>query len=151
MSLQATSNSYYQTLTLDPPITTNGLIRFDAWGMKPNTKYDIFVNDVDYGWATKPWGKNLGDQIVSDSNGKAVFFILTEIPFEASYAYDRVIADNNTVQSRNQQNNQLSSVNLNETVRTIQLIAPGSTITIKTRVIMWITLGHPNRSEHHTH
>jgi hypothetical protein len=120
--------------------------------MRPLTKYDILVNDIDYGWATKPWGKNLGDDIISDRNGKATVFILHEIPFEQSYTYDSFLNQTDSAtQLRNQQTYQATTVNIQTTAKTIQFSAPNSLITVILPVRIWLTLGHPNRSDHHTH
>ena len=152
MSIQATSNTYLTELTIDAPITTNQEIRYQVWGLIPNTNYTCYINDVDYSWATRQWGKNLGEPITSDESGKALFFVLHEMPFEASYSYDLENTDQNVYDLRNQQNKQFPTRNIHQTVRSMQLIsASGHTITIKTRQSIWVTLGHPNRSEHHRH
>lgn len=152
MSVQATSNTYFTELTIGTPITTNQALEYNIWGMIPNTNYTCYVNDVDYSWATKQWGKNLGESITSDANGKARFFILFEIPFEASYSYDFDNTNQTIYDQRNNQNNQFPTDNIHQMVRTITLIsASGHTISIRSRQRIWVILGHPNRSEHHSH
>lgn len=149
MSIQATSNDYFTTLSLDPPITNNKLLELNCWGMKPNTKYEIYVNDVEFGWATKQWGKNLGDDLISDEKGQITVYVLSEIPFEASYAYDHDRPDNSSP-TRNKQTDSKPS-NIVNTLTTIELRAPNSIITIMRQTNILVTLGHPNRSEHHKH
>jgi hypothetical protein len=151
MTLQATSNDYFQTLTLDTPITTNEALRINVHGMRPLTEYNIMLNDIDYGWATRPWGKNLGDPIVSDRNGKVTVFILHEIPFEQSYSLDGIAMTTKKSQIRNQQNDTQPTNNMQTTAKVVQFVAPNSTVTIILPIRIWITLGHPNRSDHHGH
>ena len=94
----------------------------------------------------------MGDPIVSDRDGKVTVFILHEIPFEQSYTYDGILSQtDNQTQLRNQQNSGIPTVNFQTSAKTVQFIAPNSIVTIVLPIRIWLTLGHPNRSDHHTH
>lgn len=47
--------------------------------LKPETIYEIFLNGEPYNWACQPWGKNLGEPLVSTKEGSCLFRLLLEI------------------------------------------------------------------------
>lgn len=53
--------------------------------MPINTQYDVYMDGVKINAFVKPYGKNLGDPIISDANGKIVVLLLLDIPYDANY------------------------------------------------------------------
>lgn len=51
---------------------------FKFVGLRPNTKHDLYMNGIIYNWAAKPYGKNLGDSIISDNNGRVSIDVFHE-------------------------------------------------------------------------
>ena len=54
--------------------------------LKINSKYKFYDNNVDMGWACKPVGKKLGDDLVSNDSGIIEFTFLFETSYQTSYA-----------------------------------------------------------------
>ena len=46
---------------------------FEAYGLRPNTKHDFYFDGTLNNSACQPYGKNRGDNIISDGNGYAKF------------------------------------------------------------------------------
>lgn len=57
-------------------------------GLRPNTKHKMYLENVDYTWACKGWGQNLGEDILSDADGFATVYVLYEIPFSRPAQYE---------------------------------------------------------------
>jgi len=60
-------------------------VEISCLNMTPNTKYDVWLEGVLYNDKVKPFGKNLGDSIVSDSAGKVLFQLLLTVPYNEKY------------------------------------------------------------------
>lgn len=48
------------------------------FGLKPSTTHTLTLNGVDVSFLTKPWGGDLGDPLVSDSEGQLKLTVLYE-------------------------------------------------------------------------
>lgn len=49
-------------------------------GLRPNTKHKIYLDGIDYTWAAKGYGQNLGEDILSTEKGTASLMVYFEIP-----------------------------------------------------------------------
>jgi hypothetical protein len=54
-------------------------------GLSPNTKYDLHYDGINMNAFCKPYGKNLGDQIMSDEQGQCKVLFLMNIEYNLSY------------------------------------------------------------------
>lgn len=88
MSYNAFSNTSISALAKDTFRSTNHMYAFTFTGLRPLTKHKVYLEDVDYTWACKGWGQNIGEEILSDANGEAKVYILYELPFSAPSAYE---------------------------------------------------------------
>lgn len=72
------SNSSISTVSPDTEIVgaRQFVIRF--FGLRPNTKHKVYLDGVDYTWACKGWGQNLGEDILTNEYGVADFRVLFE-------------------------------------------------------------------------
>lgn len=55
-------------------------------GLRPNTRHDLYLNNQLYNFAAIPFGKNIGDSIISDSNGTVKVVILAEDSYKLAAA-----------------------------------------------------------------
>jgi hypothetical protein len=76
------SNETYQSKCLR--------ITLEAGGLKPFTKHDIYFDGILYNFATKPFGCNLGEPLITDERGFVKFESLYEHPFEGTYSYENI-------------------------------------------------------------
>jgi len=60
------------------------LMPFSINGLLPNSEYFFFVDDTDMTWATAQSGKNMGDGLLSDENGKLQFNFYAELIISTS-------------------------------------------------------------------
>jgi hypothetical protein len=89
MSLIATSNAVFTTVA-DTFRTRTKFLRLTAKGLRASTKYTITLDGIDYAWATKQDGKNLGEDLISDAEGELFFGILIEHPYNDNYTADTI-------------------------------------------------------------
>lgn len=68
--------------------TQNHRYRFRFSGLMPNTKHTLYVDGVDYGYATRQIGKDFGADLVSDVDGILDVFVLYEIPFNRNQNFE---------------------------------------------------------------
>jgi hypothetical protein len=62
-------------------------------GLKASSPYDFFVNNINMNWAVQPFGGELGDQLISDTQGKLNFIWF----FEQQYFHGYVVNGLNNV------------------------------------------------------
>lgn len=91
MSYNAFSNASINTTTMDTRASAAHTYDWIFEGLRPNTKHKMFLDDVDYTWACRGWGQNLGEEITSDNTGMARVFVLYEIPFQQPASYEMKI------------------------------------------------------------
>jgi hypothetical protein len=60
-------------------------IELSCSDMPINTQYDVYMDGVKINAFCKPYGKNLGGDIISDANGKIMVLLLLDIPYDANY------------------------------------------------------------------
>lgn len=60
-------------------------IELSCSDMTINTQYDVYMDGIKINAFCKPYGKNLGDPIISDMNGKAMVLLLLDIQYDANY------------------------------------------------------------------
>lgn len=148
MPLVATSNTFLDDISYDTFQTRNHTWNMKFWGLKPNTKHDLYVDGVEYNWAAKQFGKDLGADLVSDSDGKLLFNLFYEFPFEGTYSLD--------MSNKNQNLGSGSSVTSVDCkyVKTdivVELRAGNSVTTHRIPYRICYVQGHTNRSDHHGH
>lgn len=90
MPLWSTSSDVYNDKTSDTARSKAFNIPVSCAGLKPGTKYQFYLDGVEFGWAVKPFGKKLGDDLVSDDNGVLQFNFLYDFQFEGNYAFDNL-------------------------------------------------------------
>jgi len=63
-------------------------ITFEVFGLRPLSRYYLYVNRVQYASRTKQFGKKLGDPLVTDEDGKIkiVFYMDSFIPSDTPKA-----------------------------------------------------------------
>ncbi len=143
MSLVATSNAVFASVA-DTFRTRAKFVKFFAKGLRPNTKYSISVDGIEYGWAAKQIGKNLGDNLVSNDIGTLDFGLLVETPYNENYAFDTIITQLSKEERLNQQ--QIPN-NYKTTTRLIELIAPNSYAAFQMPYRVLVVDDQPNRLE----
>lgn len=52
---------------------------FSVSSMVPNSVYTFWCNDINMTWATRQYGKKIGDTLLSDASGKLSFEFLGEM------------------------------------------------------------------------
>lgn len=149
MPLVSTSNTNINTIDYDTFTTRTVNLPINTIGLKAYTQFDVYVDGVNCNWAAKQFGKDLGDPLVSDQEGKLSFFILYEFPYEGTYAYDSVNNNGNNGKLGSQTN---KNVNYVDSFIEIELRI-GSVIVSKMKIPspLIVTPGHTNRSDHHGH
>jgi hypothetical protein len=90
MSLWTTSSDVFNDTASDTTRSKTFNIPISCAGLKPATKYVFYLDGVVYGWATKPFGKKLGDDLISGDDGTLRFTFLYDFQFKASYAFDNL-------------------------------------------------------------
>jgi len=58
--------------------------------MRPSTTYQFFVDGIDMSAFVKPYGKNLGDPIISQGDGTLIVQYHMSIPFSQNYLTNKV-------------------------------------------------------------
>lgn len=149
MPLAFTSNTSF-TLSSDTFKTQCKGITIDFGGLKPLTRHDCLVDGLNYNWATKQFGKNIGDDLISDVKGKINITILFEIPYEGTIAHDNIVTrvDNNLLlgnQSEQRTNNYMV------TNKVIEIKGNNSYAKYIKTFRFLINPYHANRIEHHGH
>ena len=61
--------------------TQNHFYELGARGLTPSTKHNIYLDDEDIGFRTKQFGKDFGDDLITDENGTIFFGVLLQLPF----------------------------------------------------------------------
>ena len=117
-------------------------------GLKPLTRYDFYINGSNYNWASRTYGADLGDPLISDAYGKITVLYVFEIPYEGSgYSptsnrqYDQSVQLNSQEQAPTQY---ATSMQL------MELIAPGSYVSVNVPLNIIVTPEHINRIEGHS-
>ena len=68
--------------------TQNHRYRFLFNGLLPNTKHKMYIDGVDYTFATRQLGKDFGDDLISGPSGELDVFVLYEIPFSRDQNFE---------------------------------------------------------------
>lgn len=149
MPIVSVSNVDINTLDYDTFTARTLNFPVSAKSLKAFTQYDLYVDEVNYNWAAKQFGKDLGDPLVSDQEGRLYFTVLLEFPYEGTYAYDEVQYDSNQGKLGSQTNR---NVNYVQSYMDVELRV-GSEVVSKMKVSkpIIVTPGHTNRSDHHGH
>lgn len=88
MAFNAYNKDSMSTLATDTSRTTVKAIKLSFGGLRPNTKHKMYLDGVDYTWACKGFGQNLGEDILSDENGQVNVTVLYEIPYSFPSNYE---------------------------------------------------------------
>lgn len=150
MPLVATSNSTFGFTDQDAVRSSAKFIYINAHSLKPNTKFDLYIENIESNWCARQLGKDLGDSLISDEHGYLLFGFLFEFPFEGQYSFDTFnINSDDTTNAINQSTKETS--NFINSAKTVELRSPTCSVSynIKSRIL--VTFGHTNRSEHHGH
>ncbi len=81
MSFNSFSNVSISTLASDTQRAGAMCYRMTFKGLRPNTKHKMYLENVDFSWACRTYGKNIGEDMISDENGDLIVFVYYEIPF----------------------------------------------------------------------
>lgn len=73
VDLTTTTTSVIQKETRDLVVSFSGLL--------PSTKHSLYVNGEDRTAVSRQYGKDFGDDLISDANGELFVLVLTETPF----------------------------------------------------------------------
>lgn len=68
--------------------TQNHTYRFEVTGLRPNTKHTITIDDEEYAFATRQFGKAPGADLISNADGELQLFILYEIEFNRTQNFE---------------------------------------------------------------
>lgn len=124
-------------------------IPLDFVGLKPNTTYSVFLDNVDASSIVKPWGKRLGDAAVSDASGMLSVLLLMEMPYEGTYSFDHV--ESKTAAPNKTVNQPKTGQNYHSTTRLFELRDGTTSIRRQIPQNILVIPGHTNRSEFHGH
>jgi hypothetical protein len=149
MPVWATSNTVFDDTTTDTLRSKAFNIPIESGSLKPNTKYDFYLDSILYNWACKPWGKNLGDDLVSDDEGKLYFNFLYDFQYEGNYAFDNLPVTPVTGSQYNQQG--ADQFYYFTTNRFLELKGAGSYVSAYFPLRLLIIPSHVNRIESHAH
>lgn len=94
------SNTLLTTATKKVTKTKCFPVELYCTNMKPDTKYDFYCDGVLMNAFCKPFGKNLGDQIISDPNGKVQVLFLFNIEYNENFIINKVVEDGLLTKSR---------------------------------------------------
>jgi hypothetical protein len=79
------SNTSIATRADDTQVAGAASIVLRFVGLRPNSKHRVYIEGEDYTWACKGWGKNLGEELVTNEFGSVCFSILYEISMGAPF------------------------------------------------------------------
>lgn len=142
MAFSATSNAAY-TPVPDTYQSAATEVRLKIAGLLPNTTYRIFIEEADYGFATRQIGKRLGQPLVSDNLGQLDIFVYAEVPFQVQYGVvDGVSSAPNRAGVLQTQN---SRTNYRQTTKIMTLSAPGSVLEFEMPSTYYFVPTKPNQ------
>lgn len=148
MSIINGSNSSFGFSSSDTFRTKTKEASVSFAGLKPLTRYNMAINGYDYNWASRTYGSDLGDPLISDQYGKITVYYVFEIPYEGSgygptnnRAYDQSVTLNSQERTPAEY---VSSMQL------IELSAPGSYVSVNVPLNIIVTPEHTNRIEGHS-
>lgn len=81
MSYNSHSNTSISTRNSETFRTRTHTYKFEFTGLRPKTKHKMYLDDIDYTWACKGFGQKIGEDLLSDVNGKLMVYVLYEIQF----------------------------------------------------------------------
>ena len=93
-------NTQAQTVTR----SQNRLFKVSFSGLAPNTIHYPYLDGVDHTFATKQFGKDYGEELITDENGDLDMYFMREIVWNRTQNFE--LPENPSV---NYQNNQLGS------------------------------------------
>jgi len=88
MSFNSFSNTSISTTIEDTHRSGVHCYKMTFTGLRPSTKHKVYLDGVDYTWACRGWGQNLGEDIITDINGVAKVHVYYEIPFSRPAVYE---------------------------------------------------------------
>lgn len=150
MPVWTTSPDVFDDVTSDTVRSKAFNVPITCMGLKPNTKYDFYLDGIEFSWAAKPFGKRLGQDLVSDASGKLSFYFLYDFQYEGNYAFDNVPNTPATGSQYNQQGD--DQPYYFTTQRFIELKgAGGAYASAYFPLRLLIIPSHTNRMESHAH
>jgi hypothetical protein len=142
MALSATSNASFNSAP-DTYQSAATEVRMTMAGLLPNTTYSITIEGGDYGFATRQFGKRLGQPLVSDKLGQLEIFLYAEVPFQVQYGpIDGVSSAPNKSGVLQTQN---SRTNYRQTTKVVTLSAPGSVLEFEMPSTYYFVPTKPNQ------
>jgi hypothetical protein len=150
MPLWTTSAEVFNDTTSDTVRSKAFNIPVQWKGLKPSTKYKFYLDGVELGFAVKPFGKKLGDDLISGADGTLSFSVLYDFQFEGNYAFDNLPTTPVTGAQYNQQSS--DTPYYFTTQRFFELKGVGGAYAsgyFPLRLL--ITPAHVNRLESHAH
>lgn len=101
--------------------TQNHYYHMRASGLRPNTKHNIFIEGIDRGYSTRQFGKNFGEDLISDENGEIRYGVLYELEYNRDKNFE--IPSKQQTDPNNQQGSKKPSRIFVEN-KIIELISP---------------------------
>lgn len=144
MPISATSNTVFGITDLTVRSSVANRAEFSVFGLKPSTKHSVTIDGISMNWAIKPWGKDLGDDLISDASGRVRFLLLHELDRENAYALDSIILDGKTSKLSG---NPKDGPNFHKTHHTMEISAPDSYASLNIPVKIMVVPGKTNRSD----
>lgn len=76
------------TKSLNTIRTQTHMTFFGVQGLRPNTRHDVYLEGELYTFACKQFGKDLGEDLISDENGRLAFYMLHEVEFNRNMNFE---------------------------------------------------------------
>lgn len=150
MPLWSTSADVFNDKSSDTARSKTFNVPISCAGLKPATKFTFFLDGVEFGWAVKPFGKKLGDDLISADDGTLQFSFLYDFQFEGNYAFDNLPTTPSSGSQYNQ--NTVDTPYYFTTQRFIELKGTaGAYASAYFPLRLLITPAHTNRIESHAH
>ena len=148
MALFPSSNTILNASNRDTQKSYTVLQKVRFTSLKPGTKHDLYIDGVLHNWSARPFGKNLGDDLITDDLGTISFQVLLEFYYSGSYSYDQNLHQVNILTGKNVEDNSKSYYT---TTKLIEIKAPGSRGYMNIPMRILVSGGDPNTIEPHAH
>jgi len=90
MAVNVIDASALSTPTQQVSRTKYFAIEVSANGLKPNTNYNVLYNGTNVDSFCKPFGGNLGAQLISTAKGSILFMFMMAIPYNQVYLVNNI-------------------------------------------------------------
>lgn len=110
-------------------------------GLRASTEYDVYLNGILSNFVIKPWGKDLGEKVLADSEGVGKFTVLSEfepvgVSFFSSFTATRT---NTTEEDLTSMDSSDPPGNFVPGILKIELKSPNHTAVVNYRSNSWLS------------